>query len=180
MKYTIICALILCLVLTSCTVSGLTTGYNLLSKQQKERVVDYRGSIDSISDYSYVYAITVEQVKDYISKHKKVLVYDYTPFCKTPSCIVPNLVINSCKSKGIDVLVIANIYDGIFLYVDKGFPMLMINAKELGTNWRWKYTNQFYYSLTSRMLKEANYASFHYFNNGTYVGSYENPSDIIQ
>lgn len=180
MKHTIVSTLFSCLVLTSCQISGLTTGYNLLSQQQKERVVNYKGSIDSISDYSCVYNITAEQVKDYVSTHKKVLVYDYTPFCKAPSCIAPNLLLNSCKRKGIDLLVVANIYDEIFLHVDKGFPMLMMDATAYNTKWRWKYDNRFIYALIGRLPKEVRDASYHYFNNGKYIGSYQFASDILQ
>ena len=51
--------------ITSCIqISGLTSGFSHLTKQQQERVVAYKGRIADIHDYSYVYAVAVEQVKE--------------------------------------------------------------------------------------------------------------------
>ena len=76
-----------------------------------------------------IYTITAKQVKDYILSHKKVLVYDYTPYCKSQHCYSPNLLVSLCERQDIKVLVIANIYDDIFKRINNGFPLLMINTK---------------------------------------------------
>ena len=114
MRNYILHALLTCFVLTSCQISGLTSGYTHLSKREQAKVIHYKGNIDSISDYANVYAVTVEQVKEYVLTHKKVIVYDYTPFCKSPFCISPTALTKRYKAKGIDVLVISNIYDDIY------------------------------------------------------------------
>lgn len=170
--------LLICLVLISCQISGLTSGYNHLSKQQKEKIIDYNGKIDNISDFTNVYNVTVEQVKEYLLSHKKVIVYNYTPFCKSSLCISPIYLRELCKMKRIDVLIISNIYDDIFMYISKKYPMLAINTKEYKTKYRGKYTECFYFSLTGHTHKELNYANYHYFQNGTYIKSFNDFKDI--
>ena len=178
MRNYILHAFLTCFVLTSCQILGLTSGYTHLSKREQEKVIHYKGNIDSISDYANVYAVTVEQVKEYVLTHKKVIVYDYTPFCKSPFCTSPTALTKRYKAKGIDVLVISNIYDDIFKSVNKEFPMLMIDTKEYKTKWRGKYIDSFYFALTGLTLKEVNYALYHYFRNGTYVKSFKDPKEI--
>lgn len=139
----ILVTIFVCSALSSCQISGLTSGYSYLSKTEKERVINYTGKIDSISNYSYVYNITPEQIKEYLAAHKRVILYDYTPYCKSPNCVSPFYLVESCKAKDIDVLIISNIYDELFWHINKSFPLLMINTKECKTKWRWKYIDNF-------------------------------------
>lgn len=180
MKISTLSYFLICIVLSSCQISGLTSGYTHLSKTEQKKVIDYTGKIDNISDYSKVYTVTVKQVREYLLTHKKVIVYNYTPFCSSSFCISPTSLIELCKSKGINVLIISNLYDDVFKCISKDFPMLIINTKEYKTKWRWKYTESFYFSLTGYTLKELNYASYHYFLNGTYVKSFNDFKDIGQ
>lgn len=178
MKISTLSCLFICVVLSSCQISGLTSGYTHLSKTERQKVINYTGKIDHISDYSNVYTVTAEQVREYLLTHKKVMIYNYTPFCTSSFCISPISFIELCKSKDIDVLIISNIYDDIFRCINKDFPMLMINTKEYQTKWRGRYTEAFYFSLIGRTHKEINYASYHYFQNGTYVKSFKDFKDI--
>ena len=164
--------------LTSCQISGLTSGYNHLTRAEKEKVIKLEGDIDAILDFSKVYTISIKQVKQYIATHEKVLLYDYTPYCHSANCVSPTALVSQCKDKGIDVLVISNIYDDIFKQRHTAFPMLMIDTKSFSTKWRWKYTDLFYVPLIGHTAKELNYAGFHYFENGTYVKSFKNPNEI--
>jgi hypothetical protein len=179
MKRNIILIFLISLVLNSCQISGLTSGYSHLSRQQKTKVIDYKGNIEDITDNTKIYTITVKQVKDYILSHEKVLVYDYTPYCKSQYCCSPNLLVSLCERQGIKVLVIANVYDDIFKRINNGFPLLMINTKPY-SKWRWKYTDRFYYDLIGYIGKDIDYASFHYFINGTYIKSFKDFKDIGQ
>ena len=165
----ILVTIFVCSALSSCQISGLTSGYSYLSKTEKERVINYTGKIDSISNYSYVYNITPEQIKEYLAAHKRVILYDYTPYCKSPNCVSPFYLVESCKAKDIDVLIISNIYDELFWHINKSFPLLMINTKECKTKWRWKYIDNFYLPLIGCKTKEVNYAGYHYFQDGKYI-----------
>lgn len=174
----ILVTIFVCSALSSCQISGLTSGYSYLSKTEKERVINYTGKIDSISNYSYVYNITPEQIKEYLAAHKRVILYDYTPYCKSPNCVSPFYLVESCKAKDIDVLIIANIYDELFWHINKSFPLLMINTKECKTKWRWKYIDNFYLPLIGCKTKEVNYAGYHYFQDGKYIRSFKSYKDI--
>lgn len=174
----ILVTIFVCSALSSCQISGLTSGYSYLSKTEKERVINYTGKIDSISNYSYVYNITPEQIKEYLAAHKRVILYDYTPYCKSPNCVSPFYLVESCKAKDIDVLIIANIYDELFWHINKSFPLLMINTKECKTKWRWKYIDNFYLPLIGCKTKEINYAGYHYFQDGKYIRSFKSYKDI--
>ena len=72
MKHLFLSVLIL-LGLTSCQISGLTSGYSHLSDAQKERVIMLEENIDDIHDFSKVYKVSLNQVKQYIETHDKVL-----------------------------------------------------------------------------------------------------------
>ena len=174
----ILVTIVVCSALISCQISGLTSGYSYLSKTEKERVINYTGKIDSISNYSYVYNITPEQIKEYLAAHKRVILYDYTPYCKSPNCVSPFYLVESCKAKDIDVLIISNIYDELFWHINKSFPLLMINTKECKTKWRWKYIDNFYLPLIGCKTKEVNYAGYHYFQDGKYIRSFKSYKDI--
>ena len=177
MKHLFLSALIL-MGLTSCQISGLTSGYSHLSDAQKKRVITLEENIDDIHDLSKVYKVSLNQVKQYIETHDKVLLYNYTPFCHSTYCVSPAALVSQCKDKGINVLVISNIYDDIFKQKHTTFPMLMIDTKQFPTKWRAKYLDLFYSPLTGHTDKELNYAIFHYFEKGKYIKSYKNSNDI--
>lgn len=179
MRYRILSILLMVTAITSCIqISGLTSGFSHLTKQQQERVVAYKGRIADIHDYSYVYAVAVEQVKEFLSTHEKVLVYDFTPFCTSDNCISPDKLKDLCSEKGVELLVISNIYDDIFQSLSPRFPMLIINMDEYGTKRRSKYIDAFYVPLLGKNQKEIDYALYHYFYKGTYLGSFKSIKDI--
>ncbi|WP_462374255.1 hypothetical protein [Segatella buccae] len=166
------------LTLVSCQISGLTSGYSHLTKKEQEKIVNYKGKIADIHDFSNIYTVTVEQVKEFLSKNEKVLVYDYTPYYNSSYCVSPTALADICKAKQANLLVISNIYDDIFLAVNKNFPILMIDTEAYKTNRRSKYIESFYSSLIGRRQKDIDYASYHYFYNGTYVRSCKDFKDI--
>ena len=83
-----------------------------------------------------------------------------------------------CSEKGVELLVISNIYDDIFQSLSPRFPMLIINMDEYGTKRRSKYIDAFYISLLGKNQKEIDYALYHYFYKGTYLGSSKRIKDI--
>lgn len=170
----LVCLLLVSFVLFSCQISGLTSGYSHLSKAEQRNVVYYNGEIADIRDFSSVYCVTVGQVRKFIATHDKVLIYDYTPYCKGPNCVSPASLSRICKQQKVDLLVISNIFDDVFYAVNKDFPILMINTKAYDTNRRSKYLEAFYKDLTGLGLKDTGYASYHYFSNGAYVKSFLN------
>ena len=178
MQSYIVNLLLVSFALTSCQISGLTSGYSHLSKKGQERVIHYKGAIDDIHDFSNIYTVTAEQVKEYLAKHDKVIIYDYTPYCMSGYCLSPLALADICKKQEANLLVISNIYDEIFHAVNDSFPILMIDTEATKTKWRGKYIEAFYYPLIGRSQKEINYALYHYFRKGTYVRSFKNYKDM--
>ena len=178
MKHSIIIFLLVPFFLVSCQIAGLTSGYSHLSKKEQAKIINYKAKIDEIHDYSNIYTVTVEQVKEYLSNHNKVIIYDYTPFCKSSFCLPLNTLEDICKKNNTDLLVISNIYDDIFLSITNNFPILMIKTSVYNTKSRAKYIDKFYHSLIGLNQKEIDYASYHYFSNGNYIKSFKNPQDI--
>lgn len=179
MKCNIFSVLVVLLSFSSCQIGGLTSGYSHLSKEKKERVVNYEGDINDIRDYSNIYTVTVEQVQNYLSSHDDVVVYDYTPYCNSEHCISPDSLYTLCQEKGMDVLVISNIYDDVFEAVNQRFPILMIKTEEYSTIWRAKYIDLFYQPLTGLRSEDTDYANYHYFHKGTYVNSFKDAHKIV-
>lgn len=164
---------------SSCQIAGLTSGFSHLSKEEKNRVVKLERGIDEIQDYKKVYTITVSQIQEFTAKHNKVLVYDYTPFCKSELCVSLIWLSKFCSQNGVKLLVVSNIYDDLFTSIDNDFPILMIETDVYKTKWRSKYIDAFYKDLTGVLPKDVNYASYHYYANGVYVTSYKEPNTII-
>lgn len=54
----------------------------------------------------------------------------------------------------------------------------MIKTSVYNTKSRAKYIDKFYHSLIGLNLKEIDYASYHYFQNGTYIKSFKDFKDI--
>lgn len=169
---------IVILLLSSCQISGLTSGYSHLSDESKAKVKKYDGKIADIADYSFVYAVTPAQVKEYLSAREDVIVYNYTPYCQSNECISPEALVAKCREKGYDVLVISNIYDDLMSALNTAFPIFMINTDVMKTKWRGKYIDEFYLPLIGKVGKQVDYASYHYFHGGAYVRSYEDPAEI--
>ena len=46
---------IVLLSLASCQIAGLTSGYSHLSKKEQAKIINYKGKIDEIHDYSNIY-----------------------------------------------------------------------------------------------------------------------------
>lgn len=178
MKRSIIIFLLVPFFLVSCQIAGLTSGYSHLSKKEQAKIINYKAKIDEIHDYSNIYTVTVEQVKEYLSNHNNVIIYDYTPFCKSSFCLPLNTLEDICKKNNTDLLVISNIYDDIFLGITNNFPILMIKTSVYNTKSRAKYIDHFYHALIGLNQKEIDYASYHYFSNGNYIKSFKNPQDI--
>ena len=62
MKHLFLSALIL-MGVTSCQISGLTSGYSHLSDAQKKRVITLEENIDDIHDFSKIYKVGISDKK---------------------------------------------------------------------------------------------------------------------
>ena len=167
-------------IISSCSVLGLTSDYKELTKIERERVVKSFGDIDSLKADKSIYLVEVQQVKDYCKKHSQVVIYNYTPYCRSSSCMQVNDFVDMCKVNGVNPLVIGNTFWGITQQRKLGIPLLMIDPQPLGTKWRAQYISLFYNKLiNSNELTPPNglYLSF---QNGNYIGSYNSCKEALE
>ena len=70
--------------LTSCTIYGVTDDYRKLSTQQQQQVVPLRSFTNT--DSETVHKINGKQLREEIQKHPKALVYIFSNGCKAAYC----------------------------------------------------------------------------------------------
>jgi hypothetical protein len=161
--------------LNSCTITGFTSGFNHLTSAEKERVVSVKAPLEEIkADDKLVYKLSVEQLNGYIKTHPKVLVHEFTTYCRSQHCVHPYNVSQLCKTKGYDYVVVATLYDYLFNFVGYGFPIFVIDNDVYNTNRRDKYQRLFFDELTGTTEKERNYNIYHVFRDGKYQGALDN------
>ena len=167
------------LLLISCQIGGLTTGYNHLTPAQKARIEKLTGRIADVkNDDGKVYKITVAQLKDFIRGEKDVVVYQLIPYCRSESCISPTILDRFCREKKYRAVVVAVLDDELFSVKHPGMPMFSIDTEPYQTKWRSKYEPRFFDELTGITEKERSYYSFHYFHDGKYVKSYHRFNEV--
>lgn len=163
--------------LTSC-IEFNGSGYSDLTESEKQHVKKCTSTLDSLQNDGNLYQVTAEQVKAYIKKEPKVLVYEYLPFCSGESGRPPMEVKQYCDKKGLKCLVIASVYDGILpIPPTNTFAMLVIDHEVYGTDNYLEYSNQFYRKLTGSDDESRKTSTYHLFYNGKYVRSIASLAD---
>lgn len=170
------CVLLLASVaFSSCTVVGFSSGYKRLAEEQKQKVIKLDTPLELVTECNaFVYKLTVEQLNGYIKTHPKVLVHEFTTYCRSQHCVHPYNVSQLCKTKGYDYVVVATLYDYLFNFVGYGFPIFVIDNDVYNTNRRDKYQRLFFDELTGTTEKERNYNIYHVFRDGKYQGALDN------
>lgn len=160
-------------------VKGLYSGYNHLSSREKEQVVDYNGSIDSLVASDSVYRISARQLLEYVQAHENVIVYDYLPYCSSKDCVSPLVLEQYCRASNYNLCVVASVYDDLFGLGGLSVPVLVINNGSYGTNMQVRYTRRFYSELTGVDDSERGDKRYLYFNKGRFVKAFENIEEMF-
>jgi hypothetical protein len=160
--------------------SGFTSGFKSLSEEEKTRIIPLRDEIQDSKNIDSatqrIYSITCNQLRKYIKENNKVLVYDWTPFCRSSSCINPTLIKRFCDENNMKFILIANCYTGVFKFNSNTIQVFSINNEAYRTDVRSRYSRLFYEELTGMKYKSLH--SLIYFDNGSFVGSYDNISEL--
>lgn len=171
-----LCVLALSLALSGCYIN--TTGYELLSKAERQHVVVCGQPISQLADDGNTYQINAQQLKDYLKQTDHAVVYNYKSFCRSEHCVAPRLAMETCRKKGYRLVVVANTYDGLSTTRGLAAPSLAIDRKFYKTNKYPKLSRLFYDELTNTTQKERGYYSFLLFERGRYVKSFESVYDL--
>lgn len=161
----------LSLLFSSCTIIGYTSGYKKLSAESKQKVHICETSIDSLKNDGCFYQVNVIQLQQYIEKHKKALVYEWTPYCKDKNCISPIEAEQICQKNNVAFCLIMTIYNEQYFHLIKGLhsPILTINTNDYKTDIQHKYVDHFFRDLTYTNYNERGYGRYYYFKDGRFI-----------
>jgi len=111
-KHVIIIAFVSIVSFTSCgmiVIDG--SGYESLSHEEKAKVKVCTAAIDSLKADGNVYEITGRQLKDYLHKFSKSIVYEWVSYCSNESCVPPAYAERICQERGYKFCLVAVTYD---------------------------------------------------------------------
>lgn len=148
------------------------SGYSSLTEQERLHVKECAVSLDSITNDGNLYAVKVDQVKDYLQDRHGVLVYEYLPFCSGESGRNPAEIQQYCVKNQLDLVVISSVYDRVLpISLNLKFPVFVVDRTPYGTDNYRKYSEKFYSALTNDNSKMRKTSSYHFFIDGKYVKS---------
>jgi len=176
-KHVIIIAFVSIVIFTSCgmvVIDG--SGYESLSHEEKAKVKVCTTAIDSLKADGNVYEITGRQLKDYLHKFSKSIVYEWAPYCSNESCVSPAYAERICQERGYKFCLVAVTYDHLENAKGIKCPLLVISRIAYGTDNMKAYCNKFFMELTGKPHKELK-ARFHIFDNGKYTHSLNEITD---
>lgn len=177
-KVAFITFIIFGIVLYSC-VEFNGSGYSKLSNEEKEHVKSCDLPLDSIVNDGNLYMVDTKKVLECLQSKRRVILYEYLPFCSGNSGIHPQIVKNVCNKKHIDLIVISSTYDGILPILDNvNFPIYVIDKKQYKTDNYQVYSEQFYSTLTNCDSANRKSCSYHLFEKGEYINSYQEIEDV--
>lgn len=165
---------------TSCVVVINDAGYSFLPAEEKQRVVKCDRPIDSLRYDGKIYQVDASMVWEYVEGKGNVIVYNYLPFCSGEYCINPKAAEQICSEHGFGFCLVASSYDKLSLVPELGVPVLAIDTDTYGTNNYKRLGRKFYDELTGTTYKARGYGSFHRFDNGHYVKTYNDINDAFE
>ena len=165
------CSLIIGL-LTSCQIQiyGLTTGVELLTQEERQKVVSTTLPIDSLTADGKVYVVSVDKIKEYTSGGDTVLVYTWVPGCTSEQCTLPSAIERYCQRqnyKCLFLLISITSTDCFAAFDAQHTPLIMPDFSPYGTKYKWKY----YPLFTQDMIGKEHDYDIWLFADGRYLKS---------
>ena len=168
---------IACMCIVSC-ISYNDNGYRMLSQSQKSKIIECSLPIDSLSYDGNVYLVSVEKMRDYISHHTKVLIYEYGAYCKSDFCISPRLAEEKSHAKGYDFCLLLDSYDYLLQFPKTKTPVLAPDPASFGLEPTKACSDKMFKELSDNHLKKEDYGRFYVFKEGQYVKNIINIDDL--
>lgn len=133
---------LIALVYSSCQIYGITTGINLLSQQDKQRVVYSNVSIDSLYSDGNVHIVSIDRIKEYTQKDDTIVVYTWVPGCSSDQCVLPSAIEDYCQQRHFKCLILLVSFTStncFSLYDAKETPLIMPDFSIYNTKYKSKY-----------------------------------------
>ena len=157
-------ATIVSLILTSCSISGLTNDYSKLKEEDKVKIVTLESFEDL--DTTKIYKISGKQLRSEISKHEKSLVYVFKNGCTSDLCKPMFVYENYAKQNGYQLFLVmegyGNLDDTLSQRNNFTSQLFSINTDLYDSKFRAVYARMFENEL---LKKDLNYKSDEYLGN---------------
>lgn len=120
-----LCVIFASLLFSGCVIQGLFSGYDTLSKEDKERVIDVSDQADilEVENYNSVYLITPENLKQAMRGYDRNVIYLWNPFCKNETCISPSIARIKAEEKGYTFWLVSTSFYNNIATIDFGIPV---------------------------------------------------------
>lgn len=152
---------IVSLILTSCSITGLTNDYSKLKEEDKAKIVTLE-SFENL-DITKIYKISGNQLRAELTKHEKSLVYVFTNGCSSDVCHPMQVYENYAKKNGYQLFLVMSGYGNLddTLGQRNNFTSILfsINTDFYGSRYRAAYTRMFENEL---LKKDIDYKSKEY------------------
>ncbi len=170
MKNTFVLFGILFLILnTSCSIidmKGFSSGYKNLSEGERSAVIDKTGQpLSTLSNDGNVYLVTASDLLHEMKRHKKTLLYIWSPECKSPGDNLLLKMESYCRSNDITLVIIQEYFSfkSIPDQNQLSAPIYGINTQYYKSDQCSRYTNRFILELTGKEEKEISYSRYFLF-----------------
>lgn len=175
-KKTILFSLFFFQLLSSCSINGNFQGlysYYDKTKSENPNLLVETDSIINICEIEKketpkVYIINGKDLKECIKKFDDLLIYIWSPKCKSKFCYPLNVLQQNCNNNKIELIVVSEYYDNELMQIEYGInkPIFGIDTNYYNTNTTSKYLSKFIFDLTSIENIEGRLL---YFKNGVFV-----------
>jgi hypothetical protein len=140
--------------------SGNKSGYNLLTEEEKEKIVFLSDTniLPTAFDSTKYYAVLPEHLKNYMSNFDSCIIYFWEQECKGDLCFSPSVYQQFCNKYNYKFIFIPQGYYYI-RYIDKhnkgiDYPFFCVNSFYYKTDLKNNYIKRFKKSLFDRQYKE--------------------------
>ena len=161
------------MLLSSCSIQGLTNDYKKLTPEQQNDIVALE-SFEKATDLNKVYKINGSQLREELKKHPKVLVYEFKNGCTSQYCKPLYVYENYAKENNHKLFLVMNGYANLKESTNEvlNVPLYSIDNEYYDKKMRNAYTNYFINDMLGRDLKykEKEYlGNLFFFENGELV-----------
>ncbi len=160
--------------LTSCVrinFHGLTSGYR---KENKKTTIVFIEDLSNMSNFDSktIYSVNGNTLRKELTKYENVLVYFWSPFCSSASCIALNAAQRICDDQKLELFVVADCYDNNIPYFNEQIknPILTMDHKYYKTNMAQKISKRFTNDLIQApVIDTLEWYRFFRFKNGKFT-----------
>ena len=168
-KFCYIAIVVLTVLLAGCSINGLTSGYNRLSKKEKSEICVYPANKQT--DCHFV-SLNGAQLRTEIARQEKdALVYIWVPFCHGKNCLPLYQYFSYATKNKLSLYIVADSYDlkKIREQVGPETTIYFMDAMHYQSNFRNTYRKKFVMELLGKHTKDSNlYANHFYFTQGQF------------